>query len=98
MSDSGNSRSGGITFLGALGLLFIGLKLGHVITWPWWAVTLPLWGGLALFAVGIVSILLVAGVAELARAVKRKRALKAARNRPAVSGRRMSIGERKDIR
>ena len=48
MSDSSNASSGGIGFFGALGLLFIGLKLGHVIDWDWWLVTLPLWGGLAI--------------------------------------------------
>jgi hypothetical protein len=24
--------------------MFIGLKLGHVITWPWWIVLTPVWG------------------------------------------------------
>ncbi len=32
-------------FFGALGLLFIGLKLADVIDWSWWLVTLPLYGG-----------------------------------------------------
>jgi hypothetical protein len=36
-----------IGFLGLLGLLFIGLKLGNVIDWSWWFVTLPLWGSFA---------------------------------------------------
>ncbi len=43
MSDSNNS-SGGIGILGLLGVLFIGLKLGKVITWSWWWVTVPFWG------------------------------------------------------
>lgn len=68
MTNSNNSApSGGITFVGALGLLFIGLKLGHVIHWPWWAVTLPLWGGLALFIVGAIVIVLVALVGAVAK-------------------------------
>lgn len=50
MSNNSNTSSGGISLVGALGLLFIGLKLGHVINWSWWLVTLPLWGGLALVA------------------------------------------------
>ena len=29
-------------FLGLLGLLFIGLKLGGVIAWSWWFVLSPL--------------------------------------------------------
>jgi hypothetical protein len=40
--DVGNT-SGGITFAGALTLLFIGLKLGHVIMWGWLWVFSPLW-------------------------------------------------------
>jgi hypothetical protein len=32
-----------ITFPMLLGLLFIGLKLGHVIVWSWWLVLLPLY-------------------------------------------------------
>jgi hypothetical protein len=42
MSDSKNN-SGGIGFLGALLLLFIGLRLGDVIDWSWWWVMSPLW-------------------------------------------------------
>jgi len=49
MSDNSNN-SGGIGVFGLLGVLFIGLKICGVITWSWWYVTLPLWGGLALFA------------------------------------------------
>lgn len=41
-------KSGGIGFLGFLGLLFIGLKLTHYIDWSWWWVTVPLWGPLGL--------------------------------------------------
>lgn len=35
-------------FFSLLGLLFIGLKLGGVIAWSWFWVTIPLWGGLGL--------------------------------------------------
>jgi hypothetical protein len=52
------SSSGGISFLVALGLLFIGLKLGGAIDWSWWYVTMPLWGGLAI----VLAVLLFAGV------------------------------------
>jgi len=64
MADS-NSSSGGIGLLSALGLLFVGLKLGGVITWSWWWVTLPFWGGLAIAAV----LLIVALVAALIKAL-----------------------------
>ena len=40
MSDKSGS-SGGVGFLGALTLLFIGLKLGKVIDWSWWWVLSP---------------------------------------------------------
>lgn len=46
-----NQRSGGIGFFGALALLFIGLKLGGVITWSWVWVLSPLWGPFALVLV-----------------------------------------------
>lgn len=38
----------GIGLLGALGLMFVGLKLTGYIDWSWWWVTLPFWGGLAI--------------------------------------------------
>ena len=37
-----------VSFMGLLAILFIGLKLAGYITWSWWIVTLPLWGGAAL--------------------------------------------------
>ncbi len=33
----------------ALGVLFVGLKLTHVIDWSWWYVTMPFWGGTVLW-------------------------------------------------
>ena len=60
-----NTASGGIGFLGLLGLLFIGLKLGHVIGWSWWLVTLPLWGPLVIVVEIIILIAIVAGIAEV---------------------------------
>lgn len=35
-----------MTFFALLGLLFIALKLMHFISWSWWIVLLPLYGGL----------------------------------------------------
>ncbi|MCJ8139584.1 hypothetical protein [Falsirhodobacter halotolerans] len=37
------------TFLPALALLFIGLKLTGHITWSWWWVLAPLWAPVAFF-------------------------------------------------
>lgn len=38
-----NASNHGIGFAGLLAVLFIGLKLGRVIDWPWWWVLSPLW-------------------------------------------------------
>lgn len=70
MSNNQNQRSQGVTFAGALGLLFIGLKLGHIIKWSWWLVTLPLWAGLAVAVVCLVLAGLLLVIAELAKAAK----------------------------
>ncbi len=50
--------SSGIGLGGLLGLLFVGLKLGNVITWSWWFVTMPFWIGPAL-VLGILALFLV---------------------------------------
>lgn len=57
MSNS-NSSSSRVGFGGLLAIVFIVLKLTHVIDWSWWWVLAPLWGGLALFfiAVGMVAL------------------------------------------
>ena len=36
----------GISFGSALGLLFIGLKLGGIIDWSWWLVLSPFYFGI----------------------------------------------------
>jgi predicted tellurium resistance membrane protein TerC len=64
MADS-NSRSGGISFAGALTLLFIGLKLGHAINWSWWWVLAPLWISAAVALALFVMILLITITAAL---------------------------------
>jgi len=50
-------RYSGPGFLTLLGLLFIGLKLGSVITWSWWWVLLPIYGPFAL-GFGLVALVL----------------------------------------
>lgn len=42
MAESSGS-TGGLSFAGALTVLFIGLKLGGVIEWSWWWVLSPMW-------------------------------------------------------
>ena len=56
MSTSSSSSSGGISILGLLGVAFVILKLMGYITWSWWWVTLPFWGGLAL-VLGVITII-----------------------------------------
>ena len=42
-SNNTSSSSGGLGFTGALTILFIALKLCHVINWSWWWVLSPIW-------------------------------------------------------
>ena len=37
-----------ITFMDCLCLVFIILKLTHVINWSWWIVLAPIWGSLVI--------------------------------------------------
>jgi len=53
------AQSGGIGFAGALFLVFLTLKLTGVITWSWWWITVPLWGGF-LFAVVVMALIAIA--------------------------------------
>lgn len=66
MSNSSSStQSGGIGILGLLGVLFVGLKLAGIITWSWWYVTLPFWGGIAL-VLGILAVVFTAATIKAA--------------------------------
>lgn len=51
MSDA--TCSGGVGLFSLLGLLFVGLKLGHVIDWRWIWVLAPFWA--PLLAVVLIS-------------------------------------------
>ena len=56
--SSSSTSSGGISFTGALTILFVGLKLTNVITWSWWWVLSPIWISLSI----LVFILLILGM------------------------------------
>jgi hypothetical protein len=58
MSSSSSTSSGGIGVLGLLGIVFVVMKLMGYITWSWWWVTAPFWGGFAL----VLAIFLIAFV------------------------------------
>jgi hypothetical protein len=53
MSESGN----GVRFLGLLQIVFITLKLTHVIDWSWWWVLSPIWIPLILVLFGFCILL-----------------------------------------
>lgn len=55
--NNSSSSYSGIGFFGLLGIVFIVLKLTGYITWSWWWVTAPLWGGFLLILLFIFVIL-----------------------------------------
>lgn len=60
MSENSNTSSGGgIGVVGLLGVVFVALKLTHVIDWSWWYVTMPFWGGFA-FLLGALAVWILA--------------------------------------
>ena len=60
---SSSSSSSGISFPGALTVLFVGLKLTNVITWSWWWVLSPIWISLSLAVVVIAIAVIIAIIA-----------------------------------
>ena len=64
---SNKTENGGITFAGLLQVLFIGLKLAHIIEWSWFWVLSPIWIGIAF----ILLIFAVAVVVEIVKYIKR---------------------------
>lgn len=54
-----SNRQEGIGLFGALGLIFIVLKLTGIIAWSWWWVLAPFWIPTSLFLVAVVILLLV---------------------------------------
>lgn len=69
--NNNSTSSGGIGFTGLLTILFIALKLTHVITWSWWWVLSPVWISTAL---AIVIVGLVLGIAFVTVSVKERKA------------------------
>lgn len=79
-SSNGSSAGGGITLAGALGLLFIGLKLGGAIHWSWWWVLVPFWGPAVLVLAVILVCAVIVGLASIFAGSRRT----SARVRPAA--------------
>lgn len=63
--SANNQKSGGIGFVGLLTIVFIVLKLTHVIDWSWWWVLSPLWISGAIAAAIIGLMLVVYGIIKL---------------------------------
>lgn len=61
---SSSTNNSGIDILGLLGIVFVVLKLTGIITWSWWWVTLPFWGGIALVIVILLLILFFKGLSS----------------------------------
>lgn len=73
MSDNSGTTSGGLGFTGALTILFIALKLTHVIDWSWWWALSPIWISAALT---IVIVGIVVGIAFVATGVKERKGVR----------------------
>jgi hypothetical protein len=58
MSNNNSNSSSGIGFFGLMFLIFMTLKLTGFITWSWWWVTAPLWGGFALIVIVVLFVLI----------------------------------------
>ena len=68
MSTQTTTRSGGVSFLGLLAIVFITLKLvgvSAVATWSWFWVVSPLWIPLALVIVVFAVIMIFAGLVAI---------------------------------
>ena len=72
--ESTTTRSGGISALSLLGVVFVTLKLlgiTDVATWSWWYVTMPFWGLIALLIIGFMIyaafLVIAAGVKHLTK-------------------------------
>ena len=66
MSSSSTSY-GGLSFTGALTILFIGLKLGNVINWSWWWVLSPIWISLSIVLFILLIVAIVFLISELSK-------------------------------
>jgi hypothetical protein len=65
--SSSSSSAAGIGFLGALQILFLGLKLTGAIQWSWWVVMSPLLFQAALAAICISILIAVAIIASVGK-------------------------------
>lgn len=69
-SSAAATGSGGIGFFGLLTLVFIVLKLCHIINWSWFYVLMPLW---CPAAVGLSLVVLILGFTIVVHILDRKK-------------------------
>lgn len=60
MNKNNQNTSSGVTFASLLFLLFLALKLTHVIDWSWWWITAPIWGPFVIVVVALIIITVIA--------------------------------------
>ena len=68
-----NRDTGGVSFLGLLTLLFIGLKLTGYITWSWIWVLAPLWIPISIALVFLSVGILIVGLGIIVKTLKYNR-------------------------
>lgn len=76
-----NVSSSGTSIAGLLGVAFVVLKLMGIITWSWWWVTAPFWGGLAIGLTLVIGGGLLVGVVAGVIAIVDSRSRRLARKR-----------------
>lgn len=60
MSNKQTVVKSGMSFTTILFLIFLVLKLTNIITWSWFWVTMPLWGGYAIIGLMVLFVIIVA--------------------------------------
>lgn len=51
-----NNVGKGLALIVLTGVALMALKLGNVISWSWWWVTIPFWGPIALIMIALVAL------------------------------------------
>lgn len=64
MSNSNRAKSGGVSTITIIGIVFVILKFCKVIDWPWIWVLCPFWGPLALLIVILGVVVLISILCE----------------------------------
>ena len=68
-----NKNTGGVSFLGLLTLLFIGLKLTGYITWSWIWVLAPLWIPISIALIFFIFMIILLGLNNIIKTIKYER-------------------------